>query len=862
MSLLKPVQLVNSPKKHRIGPDFQGGLVLVSPLEYDQLVSLGTKDYYEFEVAIGVWDSELYKRSRNALLKLETHEPTSLEHQENILQAVLVLHDFVLHKKLVEKLKETHWLVHVHPCNTRFFDHEGNPKDVELTFVRKTDFLSIIEYTAPIPDPLIDMPCDPKATSDLCLSSPLTIGHTGEPTPENLKSEEQLRRLYRHGVELEEAGELLEALRCYGKLTEIDPSFVAAFNNIGCVCMQLSFHKHAVAYYKAAITLSLGADKILPNLALAYAKMAFFHLENQDFAQAKEYAYQSVFLDSDGLETPWVCYFQAEGCMGNSMRAFPLAKAILAGHPDWKDLGACVLHFILDNVIPNTSEFVEIWAGKLDLEHEKKFAHLYFEYLKANNKKDEASALAETFTTSSAKITKVANLFEKGDPYGAWELCLEMLERGVMLSVNDISVMVCNSCLAATHCVEFDGYDLLETHLTYDKYITANFVPNETMPRITAGVVPPEGVIKVGYVSSDFKEHAVLRFAWALLTKHDRKRFQVHIFSSSNSKDATTDVFKASADFIWHDIATKGMYEVIPMIRNEGINILVDLAAHTGGNRLELFAFRCAPVQVTMIGYAATTGIKEMDYKIVDHITDPEGLSDEFYTEKLKRVPNGSSFLCYTPPWFMPEPLQANKPHNSFVFGSFAKLCKLTTPVLNLWCEILEKCPNSILALKSISMRSKKTFEELRKKFTERGLKDAEKRVVWIGSKSSVADHLKDYNYLDCCLDTFPYTGTTTTCEALCMGVPVITKMGVTHRENVSASIIYAAALPERWVTPDCETYLEVATSQYFLGCRDTDMRTDLSHYFKKSQFMNSGEYAEKIEALFEEMLSEKTTKK
>lgn len=850
MKLLTPVQLVGAPPKQRVGPDFLGGLVVLPALNCDQLVALGQRNYFEFEAALGAWDEQFEKEKCNAFLKFEAAAAEQLPEgiQDRILQAVFVLRDYGAHKPLVKLMRQTHWLVHVHPLNTSFYDAEGDPESVELTFVRKADFPEAVAHAAPIPDPLFDMPGDPKATADLCMSSPLTIGHTGLPTEEEFKFEERLKELYREGVRFEEAGNFFEALKCYGRLTEIDPGFVAALNNIGCICMQLTLFQHAVAYFRAAAALSLGGEKVIPNLALAYSKIALHNLEHLRFQQSKEAAVQALLYEPYKFETPWVCYFQSECSRGNTLKMLPAAQAVLFGHPDWKDLATLVLHMIFETKMAHlTANFVAAWISKLDLEHDKKLAHLYCEYLKSQGKKKEALAVAQTYDKSiAAALNVVGNFFERGEPYEAWKLCAQLAEREASVPV--ISVVVENACLNATHCSEFDSRDMLETHLMFDKLITPRLTPSF----LTGPVAAPGETIKIGYVSSDFREHAVMRFAWALLTKHDRSRFEVHLFSAGAAKDTTTDDLKAQGTFVWHDIAAKSNPDCMKLIKETGIHILVDLAAHTSGNRLEIFAPRAAPVQVTMIGYAATTGLKNMDYKIVDHVTDPMGESEEFYTERLARVPHGSCFLCYTPPWFMSDPLQSKKPGKYFVFGSFSKLCKISAPLIALWTKILEACPNSILVLKSVGASCKEMCEDTRKKFA---LEDLDKRIFFLGPKPSVADHLKDYNYVDCCLDTFPYCGTTTTCEALCMGVPVVTLAGPDHRQNVSASILLASGMQESLVTRDPEEYLRRAEAQYSMGCRDTAARRSLSERFKSSSFMDAAEYTRGVEALFEEMV-------
>jgi predicted O-linked N-acetylglucosamine transferase (SPINDLY family) len=248
--------------------------------------------------------------------------------------------------------------------------------------------------------------------------------------------------------------------------------------------------------------------------------------------------------------------------------------------------------------------------------------------------------------------------------------------------------------------------------------------------------------------------------------------------------------------------------EAAALIRNDKIDILIDLAGHTGNNRILLFARKPAPVQVSWIGYLATTGLSTMDYKIVDNYTDPIGKTEQFYTEKLIRLPE--SFLCYLPDRESPEvgPLPAlSKGH--ITFGSFNNFAKVTPEVFTLWARVLNEVPESHLILKGSSFSDETTCQYARNMFQERGI-SAER--ITLQSWDPSPKHFASYNQVDIGLDTFPFNGATTTCEAMWMGVPVITLEGAAYHSRAGVSILSNVGLPELVAKTEDE-YLGIAVN-------------------------------------------------
>jgi len=312
--------------------------------------------------------------------------------------------------------------------------------------------------------------------------------------------------------------------------------------------------------------------------------------------------------------------------------------------------------------------------------------------------------------------------------------------------------------------------------------------------------------IRIGYVSADFWQHAVGNFIEPALAVHNQDDFEITCYSDVDLTDISTEGLKKLVDK-WHDIHELNNDEVAELVVADGIDILVDLGGHMGKSRLPMFARKPAPIQVTYLGYPNTTGLNTIDYRITDNIADPEGKTDHLNTETLIRLPN--CFLCYAPP---PEELPINDlpflKNGYITFASFNNRPKITDKVIACWAEILHKVPKSRLILKSSPLRDEGTREKLLDKFTALGI-DRE-RIEILLYAATYAAHMQLYNQADIALDTFPYNGTTTTFEALWMGVPVVAIAGESHVSRVSASILSQIGQQDL-ITNSQEEYTELA---------------------------------------------------
>ncbi len=243
---------------------------------------------------------------------------------------------------------------------------------------------------------------------------------------------------------------------------------------------------------------------------------------------------------------------------------------------------------------------------------------------------------------------------------------------------------------------------------------------------------------------------------------------------------------------------------VAQMVRADGIDILVDLSGHTGGNRLLVFARKPAPIQVTYLAYPNTTGMNAIDYRFTDALADPPGMTDHLNAEKLWRLP--ACNWCFQPPDNAPE--IRPREDGPIAFGCFNAFSKINAKLTAIWSDLLKRVPSSRLLLKSTGAGEASSRQRLTGQFAGHGI--PEERIEMLGWTADARTHLELYHRIDVALDTYPYHGTTTTCEALWMGVPVVTMAGQTHVSRVGVSLLSNVGLAEL-IAQSPEEYVSIA---------------------------------------------------
>jgi predicted O-linked N-acetylglucosamine transferase (SPINDLY family) len=316
----------------------------------------------------------------------------------------------------------------------------------------------------------------------------------------------------------------------------------------------------------------------------------------------------------------------------------------------------------------------------------------------------------------------------------------------------------------------------------------------------------PDRRLRVGYVSPDFRNHPAADFVAPVIEAHDRRQFEIVCYSDVARPDEFTKHLMTKVER-WVTIHGKDDADVAKRIRNDGIDILIEAAGHFADNRLPLYAAKPAPVQVgRWLGYPNTTGLTAIDYRITDAVLDPEG-ADRFYSEELIRIP-----YCFC--WrtrFEAGPVQSPpvKRTGHITFGSFNKLNKMTPEVVKVWARLLVTVPSSRLLLVASALANPSVGERVARLFADAGV-DRDRLVL--SPTVPPPDHLALYNQVDIALDPFPYNGNTTSCEALWMGVPIVTLSGDRHASRVGVRLLTLIDLPELIAETE-DAYVAIAAS-------------------------------------------------
>lgn len=364
-------------------------------------------------------------------------------------------------------------------------------------------------------------------------------------------------------------------------------------------------------------------------------------------------------------------------------------------------------------------------------------------------------------------------------------------------------------------------------------------------------VPEPDRILRVGFVSADLRTHPVGQFFGHLLGRFDREQLHVTAFANQSGSDHSTLAMKEKAD-AWHVINKLTDVEAEALIRDERIDILVDLSGHTGGNRMKLFARKPAPVQATWLGYSGTTGLAEIDYIIADDSIIPPN-DTAYYSEEPIRLP--TSYLCYAPPAFSGMTPQVAPPpvlKNGYVtFGTYNNLSKISDATVACWAEVLKAVPTSRLLLKSKVLGTDDGRKVMEARFAAHGIGAG--RLLLKSSTPSHLLHFQSYEEMDIALDPFPYNGTTTTCDAFWMGVPLVTLVGDRFISRVGTSLVRTVGLGDL-AAETVEDYVAIARRLAEDIPRLTSMRARLRQDMMASPLGDAPRFVRDLETVFRTM--------
>ncbi|KAL5742148.1 hypothetical protein ACOSP7_028880 [Xanthoceras sorbifolium] len=614
------------------------------------------------------------------------------------------------------------------------------------------------------------------------------------------------------GVIYKNRGDLESAITCYERCLAVSPNFEIAKNNMAIALTDLGTKvklegdiNQGVAYYKKALYYNWHYADAMYNLGVAYGEMLKFDMAIVFYELAFHFNPHCaeacnnlgvIYKDRDNLDKAVECYQMALSIKPNFSQSL------------------------------NNLGVVYTVQGKMDVA-----ASMIEKAIIAN------PTYAEAYNNLGVLYRDAGNISLAIDAY---EQCLKIDPDSRNAGQNRL--------LAMNYINEGPDDKLFEAHRDWGRRFMRLY------PQYTSWDNPkdPERSLVIGYVSPDYFTHSVSYFIEAPLVYHHYGNYKVVVYSAVVKADAKTIRFREKVikkGGMWRDIYGIDEKKVASMVREDKIDILVELTGHTANNKLGMMACRPAPVQVTWIGYPNTTGLPTIDYRITDSLADPPDTTQK-HVEELVRLPE--CFLCYTPSPEAGPVCPTPALSNGFItFGSFNNLAKITPKVLQVWARILCAVPNSRLVVKckpfccdSVRQRFLSTLEQL-------GLESL--RVDLLPLILLNHDHMQAYSLMDISLDTFPYAGTTTTCESLYMGVPCVTMAGSVHAHNVGVSLLTNVGL-QHLIAKNEDEYVQSALQLASDITALSNLRMSLRDLMSKAPVCDGQNFALGLESAYRNM--------
>lgn len=592
----------------------------------------------------------------------------------------------------------------------------------------------------------------------------------------------------------EDQGDYANALEIYQRAVTLSPDSARAHLNLGNAHSKLGQRSRAIACYRQAAVLN-------PSWLPPHLNLGSIFLRTSDAAAAEKSYRDAIRLAPESAEA-WI----GLGCALDDRSvdaegAFRAALKFAPGHP-----GA-------------TSRLAQ-WL------------------LKNGRAREARHELEAALADNSDDVLLLRTLGEVLAAVGDPDMAFMTYRKALQADPQDFGIWD-NLLWTLNFMPDADANRIVEEHRRFGAAMTQALGTD-----ISAPPRRERQRLKIGYVSADFRGHPVSCFIESLLRHHERDRFEVHCFYSFPGRDAVTERLSGLAEH-WHDIAGMSDAEVVRRICDNGIDILVDLGGHTLHNRLGVFARKPAPLQITWLGYLCTTGLAAINFRLCDAYTDPPGLAQAWQVETPIRLPN--SQWCYLPQVELPPPSPLPRLSNGhWTFGSFNQGSKLNEPVLRAWAKALLAIPGS--RVRMVGVTCDLLEEMILRVFTGYGL-DAS-RIDIVG-RLPIEEYLSAYRDVDIALDTFPYNGATTTCDALLMGVPVATVAGDRSIARGGVSLMTTMGLQD-WIAATPDALPELLSAQLSDVQRMAALRASLPQRMRASPLMDGPAFAKDVEAAFE----------
>jgi predicted O-linked N-acetylglucosamine transferase (SPINDLY family) len=594
------------------------------------------------------------------------------------------------------------------------------------------------------------------------------------------------------------AGRLDEAAHYNHKVLALNPDYVLGLYNMGAIYELQGKFDDALKYYERALSLK-------PDITLALSGMGRMLQRANKPDQALEYFKKSIKI------TPTAEAFAHMGEIlqetSRSEEAEEYYKTALS-------------------MKPNNTEYLNNLGGI---------------YSRAERYKDAYLCYKQVLDLEPNNPGTLNNMASSLKAFSQMDEAIECHKKALKIRPAHAPTYT-NLLLAMVYSSSVTAQELYDTAKEFGATVADPMLKNYKFKN----TVMPGRKLKIGYVSPDFRAHSVNYFFEPLLKDHNRNDFEIYGYSNVEKSDPVTVRLQNEFD-VWRDISSLSDDEAADQIYKDQIDILVDLAGHTGRNRLLVFARKPAPVQATWLGYPATTGVKAIDYRIVDIYAEPEGLTEHLSVEKLWRMPE--IFCCYgghpkNPTVIDHPPFEDNR---YITFGCFNNFAKVTDSVLALWSEILRQVPDARLLLEIAGVDQFRN--ELMLRFERLGL-PVDRLIV---EQKRPENQYVLYNRIDIALDPFPCNGGTTSMDTMWMGVPMITLAGNSFVSRMGVTILTNAGIPE-FIAYTKEEYIkkavDLASNREVLAKIREGMRARV----EKSPLMDQPRFARNMEQAYKAM--------
>jgi protein O-GlcNAc transferase len=670
------------------------------------------------------------------------------------------------------------------------------------------------------------------------------------------------------GNALKNLGRIDDAAKHYDRALALNPDSTEALNNLGNIYMEQGRYEDALIRYRRTIALNPGHPETHNNIGTVLRRLG-------KLDEARTAYDQALALRPDYAEAHLNigCLLRDQGNFSDAVSWFERSAALNPNYVDaWVQLGHSLLK------LGRLDEAVKYFRHALTLKPDSAEALINLGYVlveqgKLRDAEQHCRHALDLVPNNARLLNTVGSIFLH---QGKAEEALAFFEQALVFEPDSASVLnhmaialkihgrIDESIACYRRAIVLDPHDSLKySNLLMAMVYAASISPQElaaTARKFGELADPlrrqrpfirdrnPERKLRIGYVSPDFWDHAVNYFFEFLTKLHDRRQFEIYAYSNVMREDYVTVRLKQSFDH-WRDIKRLDNEKAADLIEADEIDILVDLAGHTAYNRLPVFARKPAPVQVTWLGYPATTGMKTMDYRITDSYAEPVGMTEALNAETLWRLPE--VFCCYharenSPAVINHPPFEDN---GYVTFGCFNNFTKVTDPVLETWARIMARVPDSRLLLEVADLEGPQFRASLEERL--RGLGIPLDRAILEPRKKS--NQFVLYNRIDIALDPFPCAGGTTSMDTMWMGVPFITLAGKHFVSRLGVTILTNVGMPEL-IAGNTDEYVTLAVSLALDRERLRGLRHNLRDRMAASPLMDQAAFTSNMEASYREM--------